>query len=194
MVTTASMAQRRQLLPWLLIGLALAITVVALRYQGRLWICACGHVDLWAGNTKSSDNSQHLADPYSFTHLLHGLLFYGALVWAVPRLSIPWRLAIAVAIEALWEVVENSAFIIQRYREATLALGYEGDSIVNSVADIAWMVAGFWLARKLGFRRSAALFVATELALVLWIRDSLVLNVIMLLVPIDALKAWQVGG
>jgi hypothetical protein len=194
LAATAPRAQRRQLLPWLLIALALAFTVVALRYQGRLWICACGRVDLWAGNTKSADNSQHLADPYSFTHLLHGLLFYGALVWALPRLPITWRLAIAVVVEALWEVVENSAFVIQRYREATLALGYEGDTIVNSLADIVWMVAGFWLARRLGLRRSALLFVATELVLVLWIRDSLVLNIIMLLVPIDALKAWQVGG
>ncbi len=194
MTSMALSTQRRQLWPWLVIALVLAMTVVALHYQGRLWICSCGRVDLWAGNTKSSDNSQHLSDPYSFTHVLHGLLFYGALAWAVPRLPVTWRLAAAVAVEALWEVVENSAFIIQRYREATLALGYQGDTIVNSLGDIVWMVAGFWLARRLGFRRSAALFIATEVILVLWIRDSLILNIVMLLAPIRALKAWQMGG
>ena len=194
LATTDLNGQRRQLWPWLVIGLVLAITVIALRVQGRLWICACGRVDLWSGNTKSSDNSQHLNDPYSFTHLLHGLVFYGALAWLVPRLPVSWRLSLAVAVESLWEIVENSAFVIQRYREATLALGYEGDTIVNAVGDIAWMVAGFWVARKLGFRRSVALFIATEVVLVLWIRDSLLLNIIMLLVPIDALKTWQMGG
>ena len=194
MATTDLSAPRRQLLPWLVIALLLAFTVAALRVQGRLWICACGRVDLWAGNTKSADNSQHLADPYSLTHVLHGLLFYGALAWAVPRLPVAWRLAVAVAIEALWEVVENSAFVIQRYRETTLALGYQGDTIVNAVGDIAWMVAGFWVARKLGFRRSVAFFIATEVVLLLWIRDSLVLNIIMLLAPSDALKTWQMGG
>jgi hypothetical protein len=179
---------------WLAIALLMVVTILALRYQGRLWICSCGRVDLWSGNINSSDNSQQLVDPYSFTHMLHGLLFYGALAWAVPRLPVSRRLVVAVAVEALWEVVENSAFIIQRYRETTLALGYEGDSIVNSVADIVFMAAGFWLARRLGFRRSAVLFVATELVLMAWIRDSLILNIIMLLVPVDAIRSWQMGG
>lgn len=158
------------------------------------WSCARGRVDLWAGNTKSSDNSQHLADPYSFTHVLHGVVFYWLLARLFPRLHAMWQLTAAVAVESLWEVFENSEFIIQRYREATLALGYEGDTVVNAVGDIAWMALGFWLARKLGFRRSAALFVATESALILWIRDSLVLNIVMLLAPIDAVKKWQMGG
>jgi hypothetical protein len=190
----ARSVQRRHVVTWLAIALLMVVTILALRYQGRLWICSCGRVDLWSGNINSSDNSQQLVDPYSFTHMLHGLLFYGALAWAVPRLPVSRRLVVAVAVEALWEVVENSAFIIQRYRETTLALGYEGDSIVNSVADIVFMAAGFWLARRLGFRRSAVLFVATELVLMAWIRDSLILNIIMLLVPVDAIRSWQMGG
>ncbi len=193
MATTDFVEQRPKLWPWLAVVVVLAMTIVALRYEGRLWICSCGRVDLWAGNTKSSDNSQHLFDPYSFTHVQHGLLFYAALAWAVPRLSLLWRLFIAVAGEALWEIVENSPVVIQRYREATLALGYEGDTIVNVIGDIVCMIVGFWLARTLGFRRSAALFVVTEVVLVLWIRDSLLLNIIMLIAPIDAIKQWQMG-
>lgn len=191
MASTVTSSGRAKLWPWILIGLMLLFTAFQLHQQGRLWICACDRVDLWAGNTKSSDNSQHLLDPYSFTHVQHGLLFYGALVWILPRLPMMWRLSLAVAIEALWEIVENSAFIIQRYREATLALGYEGDTVVNSISDIVCMMLGFWIARKLGFRRSAGLFIVMEVVLLLWIRDSLLLNVIMLLVPIDAIKTWQ---
>ena len=189
-----SPAYLKKLAPWLAILAVLLITTYALRYQGRLWICACGRIDLWSGNINSSDNSQHLFDPYSFTHVLHGLVFYGALAWAVPRLPMVWRLWLAVAIEALWEVVENSAFVIQRYREATLALGYEGDTVVNTLGDILCCVIGFELARQLGLRRSLAFFLATEAVLVLWIRDSLLLSILMLLFPIDAIKAWQLGG
>ena len=187
----ANVAARRRLVPWVVIALILVVTAIGLRWQGRLWICACGRVDLWAGNTKSSDNSQHLLDPYSFTHLQHGLIFYALLVWILPRLPINWRLTLAIAVEALWELIENSAFVIQRYREATLALGYEGDTIVNSIGDIVCMALGFWLARRLGGWRSAVVFAALELILVVWIRDSLVLNVIMLIHPIDAIKSWQ---
>jgi hypothetical protein len=191
-MTSAELPSRRaRLWPWLVIGLMLLFTAFQLHQQGRLWICACGRVDIWAGNTKSSDNSQHLLDPYSITHVEHGLLFYAALVWILPRLPLAWRLVIAVAVEALWEIVENSAYVIQRYREATLALGYEGDTIVNSMGDVVCMMLGFWLARKLGFRRSAVLFVAMEVLLMVWIRDSLLLNVIMLLYPIGAIKDWQ---
>ncbi len=104
-----------------------------------------------------------------------------------------WRLALAISLEALWEMVENSAFVIQRYREATLALGYEGDTIVNALGDLLCCVIGVLLARQLGFRRSLALFVVTELVLIVWIRDSLVLNIVMLLHPFEAIKAWQLG-
>ncbi len=193
MAPTDVAVPRRQVWPWLVITAVVLITAVLLRLQGRLWICACGRIDLWAGNTQSADNSQHLFDPYSFTHVLHGLVFYGVLAWALPRRALAWRLALAISIEALWEVVENSAVVIERYREATLALGYEGDTIVNALGDLLCCALGFLLARQLGFRRSLVLFVVTEVVLILWIRDSLVLNIVMLLHPFEAIKAWQMG-
>ncbi len=178
---------------WLIIALIIVVTVLLLSSQGRLWICACGQIYAWVGDTWSSDNSQHLFDPYSFTHLLHGIVFFWGLFWLWPQLAIVWRLVLAIAIESAWEVAENSAFIINRYREATAALGYEGDTIVNSLGDIFMCAVGFWLAYKLGFRRSVVLFLVTELILTLWIRDSLILNIIMLIYPIEAIKAWQLG-
>lgn len=187
------MSNRKNLWPWLAIALVLLVTVFLLRSQGRLWICSCGQVYLWAGNVWSSDNSQHLLDPYSFTHLLHGFVFFWLLALILPRLAPVWRLWLAILIESLWEVVENSEFIIQRYREATASLGYEGDTIVNSLSDILICGVGFWLAFRLGFRRSLALFVVTEIVLLFWIRDSLILNVIMLIYPIEAIRAWQIG-
>jgi hypothetical protein len=179
--------------PWLAIIAVLGATIFQLHTQGRLWRCACGQVYLWAGDIWSSDNSQHLFDPYTFTHLLHGLAFYGLLAWSLPRLAPAWRLWLAISIEALWEAIENSNFIIQRYREVTLALGYQGDTIVNSLGDILMCGLGFVLARQLGFRRSLLLFVVMEVVLLIWIRDSLVLNIIMLIYPIESLKAWQMG-
>ncbi len=185
---------RKQFWPWLAIVLVLVAASWLLHSQGRLWICACGHVYLWVSDVWSSDNSQHVLDPYSFTHVLHGLVFFWLLVWAAPRLSLAWRLWLALTIEALWEVGENSAFVIQRYREATAALSYQGDTVVNSLGDILVCGLGFWLAFQLGFRRSLALFVITEFLLLFWIRDSLILNVIMLIYPIEAIKAWQLGS
>ena len=186
-------SKQPQLQPWLAIGAVLALAAALLRAQGRLWLCACGYLLLWTGDAHSSDNSQHLLDPYSFTHVLHGFLFFWALAWALPRLAPAWRLGLAVAIEALWEVIENSEFVIQRYREATAALGYHGDTIVNSLGDIACCAAGFWIARRLGFRRSLALFLTTEILLIYWIRDSLILNIIMLIYPIEAIRNWQMS-
>lgn len=156
-------------------------------------MCSCNQLLLWSGNVWSSDNSQHLFDPYSFTHLLHGLVLCGLLAWTVPRLSLVWRLWLAIFLEALWEVIENSEFIIRRYREATAALGYEGDTIVNSMGDILTCGLGFILAQRLGLRRSLALFVVTEIVLLVWIRDGLILNIVMLFYPIEAIKAWQMG-
>lgn len=158
-----------------------------------MWWCACGYLWLWAGDAWSADNSQHLFDPYTFTHLLHGIILYGLLAWGLPRLTHPWRLSVAVSIEALWEVFENSTFIIERYRAATISLGYQGDTIVNSLGDILVCGIGYVLARRLGFRGSLALFVLVELVLLIWIRDSLLLNIVMLVHPIDAIKAWQLN-
>jgi hypothetical protein len=183
----------RRVWPWLVSAAVTMAAVVQLRQQGRLWSCACGRVLLWSGDAWSADNSQHLSDPYSFTHMLHGFVFCGLLAWLLPRLSWTWRLALAVSVEACWEVFENSAFVINRYRETTLALGYTGDTIINSCGDILACGIGFMLARSLGLRRALLVFVLTEIMLVIWIRDSLLLEILMLIYPIDAIKAWQMS-
>lgn len=179
--------------PWLAIVMVLIVTALQLHRQRRLWWCSCGEILLWSGDIWSSDNSQHWLDPYSFTHLLHGLVLCGFLAWSLPRLFVAWRFWLAVSLEALWEVIENSEFIIQRYRQATLALGYEGDTIINSLGDIMLCGLGFVLARYLGPRRSLALFVIMEVVLLIWIRDSLMLNIVMLIYPVEGIKAWQMG-
>jgi hypothetical protein len=182
------------MLPWFAIVAVLAGTAYQLRSQGRLWWCSCDYLLLWSGDPWSSDNSQHLLDPYSFTHVLHGFALCGLLALIAPRLSAVWQLWVAVSIEALWEVLENSEFVIRRYREETAALGYHGDTIVNSLGDIFVFGFGFVLARRLGLRRTLALFVVTEVALAIWIRDNLSLNILMLIYPIDAVKEWQAAG
>jgi hypothetical protein len=179
--------------PALVIMAVLAAAVYQLRSQGRLWLCSCGYFLLWTGDAWSSDNSQHLLDPYSFTHVLHGFLFWWLLAWIAPRLTVVWRFTLAVSFEALWEVLENSNFVIQRYREATFALGYQGDTIINSLGDILLCGAGFLVARRLGLRRSLLLFVVTEIALLFWIRDSLLLNILMLIYPLDGIREWQMA-
>ncbi|HEV7397967.1 MAG TPA: DUF2585 family protein [Pyrinomonadaceae bacterium] len=180
-----------RLWPFLGIFAALAATAILLRLEGRLWLCACDRFMIWSGNTCSSDNSQHLLDPYSFTHLLHGFLFFWLIAWLGRRLNSNWQLTLAVAIESLWEVFENTNFIIDRYRSQTAALGYTGDTVVNSFGDILCCLVGFMIARRLGLRRSLIAFAVLELVLILWIRDSLLLEIVMLIVPVDAIKAMQ---
>ena len=179
--------------PLLATAVVLLITPFMLRNQGRLWLCSCNEVWLWSGDIWSAHNSQHILDPYSITHVLHGLAFWAILHWLAPSWPLLWRFWLAITVESLWEVVENAAFIIDRYREATIALGYEGDSIVNSLADIALCGLGFYIAQRIGWRWAILLFALTEIALTLWIRDSLLLNVLMLLVPIDSIRDWQAG-
>ena len=177
----------------LALGLA-AAAALALWAMGREPICPCGTVKLWHGAVFSSENSQHLADWYAPSHVLHGLVFYLALRTALPRWPTGRRLVAATLVEAAWEVIENTDRVIERYREATIALDYYGDSIVNSMADIGFMWAGFALAARAPVWLSVALFVAAELTVAAVIRDGLLLNVLMLLWPVDAVRAWQVDG
>jgi hypothetical protein len=143
---------------------------------------------------RRAEHSQHLIDWYSPSHLIHGLLFY-ALLWGIAgRTSAGLRVAIALLIESAWEILENSPIIIDRYRTATISLGYHGDSVINSVSDIAFMLIGFWLAARLPIAVSIILAIALELAVGYAIRDNLALNILMLLYPLDAVRAWQAGG
>jgi uncharacterized membrane protein YjdF len=169
-------------------------TALVLRLEGRLWICSCGKPFVWVSQACSSNTSQHLFDPYSFTHVLHGFVFFWLIAWLAPRLKPNWQLTLAIAIEAGWEILENTNFVIARYRTATAAVGYTGDTVVNSLGDILCCTVGFIIARHLGLRRSLIAFVLMELVLILWIRDSLLLEILMLIIPIDPIRAWQMCG
>jgi hypothetical protein len=169
-------------------------TAVQLRWQGRLWWCACGGWSPWSSDAWGSHTSQHFFDPYSFTHVSHGLVLCGVLALTMRRVPLAWRFALAVGIECAWEMIENSAYVIARYRSATASVGYEGDTVANSLGDILTCAVGFWLASRLGLRWSLALFTVVEFVLLWWIRDNLTLNVVMLIYPLDAVRAWQSGG
>lgn len=184
---------RSLLWPILTTVLILFLAVCLLRYQGRLWWCACGHWQLWSGDVRTSHNSQHFVDPYTFTHVLHGVVLFWLLAWTSIWFTWIWRLVLAISLEAAWEVFENTEFVIQRYRDATLALGYTGDTIANSMGDIIFCAVGFAAAWSLGIRRSVLVFLLLDILLLWLIRDSLVLNILMLIWPIDAIKEWQLG-
>jgi hypothetical protein len=186
------MTSRTRTLLAALIVLAAAATI--LLAMGRNPICTCGTVELWVGSRDSPKTSQMLADWYSFSHVVHGLLFYAVLWLVARRWPIDRRFAVAMLVEAAWEVIENTPFVIDRYRHATAALGYTGDSVINSLSDIAMMILGFYVARRLPVWASIALLLVLELIPLILIRDNLTLNVWMLLWPDARLAAWQAGG
>ena len=172
----------------------LLLAAAVLLAMGRNPICSCGSVSLWVGERDSPQTSQMLADWYSLSHIVHGLLFYAALWLAVRRWPVERRFIAALVIEATWEVIENTPFVIDRYRATTAALGYTGDSVINSLSDIVMMVVGFIAARKLPVWVSVALLLVLEIVPLLVIRDNLFLNVWTLLAPSAAVQAWQGGG
>ncbi|MCA9018239.1 MAG: DUF2585 family protein [Planctomycetaceae bacterium] len=184
---------RRDELKQMLVGTIIVCTVVCavLLLMGQPAWCKCGRPVPWSWDIWTSHNSQHFVDPYTLTHVLHGIAFCGLIVLLPQRVSWLVRYMIALTIEAGWEVLENTPFIINRYREATISLDYLGDSTANSCVDILACGAGFLLARQIGFRWSTGLFVATELFLLLTIRDSLLLNILMLIHPLDSVREWQ---
>ena len=170
------------------------VAALSLWGQGRLWWCPAGDLSPWAWNIWSQHNSQHLIDPYSFTHILHGILEFWLLGLIFGRLPVAWRLLMAVMIEGSWEVIENTNYVINRYREATISLDYYGDSVINSISDIAAMSCGFLLASRLPIWLIVALTIAMEVGVGYMIRDNLLLNIIMLLYPLDVIRRWQAGG
>lgn len=185
-----SLFDTKTVLACLVIAIA---AVVVLNFQGRVWWCQAGDYTPWSWDIWTSHNSQHILDPYTFTHILHGVLEYwliGLVFWKVP---LKWRFVIGIFIESSWEVAENTSYIINRYREETVSLDYFGDSIINSLADIASCALGFLIAHKIRFWKSIGFFLLTELILILTIRDSLIINLIMLIYPVEAIKLWQIG-
>ncbi len=166
--------------------------IVLLRLEGRYFICTCRYFAVWVSNWCSSNTSQQLLDPYSFTHILHGFLFFWLMLLLFRRLTGAWQFWLALLLESAWEVFENTSFVINKYRTETAALGYQGDTIVNSLGDLACALVGFLIARKLGFWRSVIVFLLVEVVLTLWIHDSLLLQILMLVRPVAAIKSWQV--
>jgi hypothetical protein len=187
---------RRAGSPWRYVAAAAAIMALAaaiLLAMGRTPFCRCGSIRLWTPDAWGPENSQQLTDPYTFTHITHGILLY-FIAWIVaPGLSLPARAVLVIAAESAWEVLENTDMVIDRYRAATMALGYYGDSVFNSMGDILACAGGFAIASRLPARATIALVIVLELALTMTIRDSLLLNIVMLVHPIDAVRTWQAG-
>jgi hypothetical protein len=180
---------------YLLLAIGLVATQALVEHAiGRVTICTCGYVKLWEGDVNSSGNSQHLTDWYSFSHLIHGFGFY-LLFWLVGRRwPIGMRFLAALTLEVSWEMIENTSFVIERYRAGTISLDYYGDSILNSVSDTLTATVGFWLAYWLPLTATVPLALAMELGVGYAIRDNLTLNIVMLIHPISWIKAWQIAG
>jgi hypothetical protein len=176
----------------LLVAGFVGATAIVLYTMGQPLICKCGYVKLWHGVVISSENSQHLSDWYTPSHIIHGILFFGLFTFLLKKASLKLRLALSLVLECAWEILENTDMIINRYREATISLDYFGDSVINSSADILAMVVGFFLAARLPVWASVAIIVVFE-ATTWLIRDGLALNILMLVWPLEAVKAWQGG-
>ncbi|MWD29139.1 DUF2585 family protein [Aquicoccus sp. SCR17] len=181
---------RREIVYLLCVAMFFASSI-ALWAMGRNLICPCGYVALWHGPNDPGMSSQHLMDWYTPSHLLHGILFFGALWLVARRLPMRWRFAIALAVECTWEVVENTPWVIERYRTTTISDQYNGDSVINSAVDVLVMIAGFWLARRLPVWASVAIVLGFEVLTTWLIRDGLALNILMLLWPMEAVSDWQ---
>lgn len=180
--------------PYAISAAILVASAAWLLWIGREPICKCGYVKLWHGETMSSENSQHIADWYTPSHVLHGILLYAGLWLVARRISVGWRFVIATTIECAWEILENSDAIIERYRSVTISLDYFGDSVLNVVFDVISMMVGFWLARVIPIWASVAIVIGFEIWTALVIRDGLALNVLMLFWPLDAVMEWQSGA
>ena len=172
-------------------ALVLLAMIVLLRFEGRRFLCACGHFAVWVSDWCSSNTSQQLLDPYSLTHVLHGFLFFWLITLRFRRMSRAWQFWLALLLESAWEVFENTSFVINKYRTETAALGYTGDTIVNSLGDLGCALIGFLVARQLGVLRSLIVFVLIEALLTFLIHDSLLLQILMLVRPVEAIKLWQ---
>jgi len=178
--------------PLVILAATLIVVIAILVAMGRPPICTCGTIDLWG--QVGPEQSQMLADWYSPSHFIHGLIFYAILWKAAPGWSLERKFLVALLVEAAWEIAENSPIVIDRYREATMALGYSGDSILNSVSDVAMMALGFLAARRFPVWVSVSLVIGLELLTLIVIRDNLTLNVWMLLWPTDFIRIWQGGA
>ena len=186
--------EKSSFLPIILSFGATVLMVVVLRAQGRLWWCKLGDYKIYVNEAwNSSHTSQHFFDPYTFTHILHGVMFFWLASLIFARFSTVWQLFIAISAETAWEILENSNFIIEKYRENTASLDYFGDSILNSVGDVTACAIGFLIAQKIGWWKSLIFFLLTEVVLILWIKDSLLINILMLIYPLDAVKNWQMS-
>lgn len=181
-------------LPYFLSAITTVLMSLILYTQGRIWWCKLGDYSLWVSEAWGNHTSQHLFDPYTFTHILHGVLFFWLIDLIFKKQTFAWKFFISIFVESAWEVLENSRYIIEKYRENTASLDYFGDSIFNSIGDVIACGIGFYVAFKLKFWRSLIFFIVTEIVLLIFIRDGLLLNILMLIYPIDGIKQWQTGA